>query len=208
MDGSQWQQSTTERPNGEFCQTCAASPGDQGLFRGPTGPAWHCKGCHAVTSAVLPFDPKVPPEGRDECYAAIETLTVFVPIMATIDRELIYKIVRPYFNAGWSVRDIVYAMDYTPDGQTYVGQGAAWVRGEGRDRTLYRLQRRLWAWRWADRADGDDIMDGAYTSMTTAMRIRREEIEQHSAIRAVDWANQADKHEWRPTAARERRLGV
>lgn len=188
MTDLSWESLPTEPPSSTPCSKCQASPREQHVFRGPTGPAWRCKRCHALTVMALPFDPRVPPDGRQQSFEALETLAIFAPVMYPIDRELIYDIVRPYFVAGWTVHDIVHAMDNMPDGQPYTAQGFAWIRGEVRDRTLARLQRRLRAWRWADRDKGEDIMAGPHSSMVRTMAQRRAEQNARASVRAADWA--------------------
>src|SRR5215212_8427275 len=104
---------TTEyRPSAYPCPTCGAPPEKQTLARVPTGHAWRCGYCNNETSASLPFDPKAQPDGKEQIYLAIETLAVYVPILQAVDRDLIYRVVRPYFAAGWCVRDVIYALNY------------------------------------------------------------------------------------------------
>lgn len=161
---------TPGRPRTGACHVCWSPPEHQVAVQTPTGWAWRCTRCNATATTDLPFDPRVPPEGREEAYAAIEAICLLAPIFGSIDRDLIYRIVRPYFNVGWTVRDVVYAINYLPDGQTHPGDGKAWVRGEPRDTTLARLLRRLRTWRWKDiDDDGSDIMKGPDTATVNAM---------------------------------------
>lgn len=178
---------THYRPSAYPCGSCGASPEEQDLVRGPTGYVWRCSRCNTQTSEVLPFDPKRAPHGRSDIMLAIETLAVYVPILQPIDDELVYRIVRPYFEAGWCVRDVIYAINYLPNGDTHPGQGASWVRGEHWDRTLWRLQHRLRSWRFADKENGQDIMHGPYTAILTAMRQAADSQRQRAVTRANEW---------------------
>lgn len=192
------------RPSTTACSTCGADARQQTLMRGPTGYVWRCLRCNNQTSDSLPFDPRAVPEGKDQMLSAIETLAVYVPILGPIDKELVYETVRPYFKAGWCVRDILHAINYLPTGETHMGQGAAWVRGEDQDRTLRRLQRRLRMWRFSDRFDGEDIMRGPYSATQSAMRQAAEAQHAQAAARAAEWHERAEAAEQaRESGARE-----
>ncbi len=143
---------------------------------------------------VLPWEPNVAPEGRREGHLAIDTMAIYAPIFAPIDREAIYLVVRPYFAAGWCVRDILHAIDYRPDGTGHRDTGIAWVRGEPHDQTRARLMFRLRMWRWgeADTSDGKDIMTGPYTAMTAAMKARGEALKAEQAARRAVWDREAE----------------
>lgn len=187
MSDAVWDRSPSYRQSSVSCPKCGAPPEAQVSFRGPTGNAWRCERCHSQTSVDLPFDPRVAPEGREEAYLAIQTLCVFAPIFSSVDTDLIYEIVRPYFVSGWCVRDVIHAINYLPDGETHPGQGAAWVRGEDRDRTLSRLRTRLRKWRWTDRDEGSDVMHGPYTAMVSAMQRNADMQVSRAGAREAEW---------------------
>ncbi|GIJ13137.1 hypothetical protein [Micromonospora andamanensis] len=180
------------RPSAFPCKTCEAPADKQDLVRAPTGYVWRCRRCNSQSSELLPFDPRLAPSGKTEILLAIETLSVYVPILQKIDPDLIYRIVRPYFDAGWCVRDVLYAINYLPNGDTHPGQGAAWVRGEHRDRTLWRMQQRLRTWRFSDKEDGQDIMYGPYTATSSAMEQVAESQKRRATMRTVEWHEQAE----------------
>ncbi|GAB7043607.1 MULTISPECIES: hypothetical protein [Catenuloplanes] len=184
-------ESTEFRPSSFPCQQCQASPDDQQLVRAPTGWVWRCRRCHAETGRTLPFDPRLAPDGRETAWAAIDTLKIFVPIIAPIENELIYEIVRPYFMAGWCVRDLLHAVNYLPDGTTHPGQGVAWVRGEDRDRTLWRLRQRLRRWRFSDREEGEDVMNGPYSTTARAMAELGAGQRARAVARNLEWQERA-----------------
>ncbi|MDP9797482.1 hypothetical protein J2S43_005994 [Catenuloplanes nepalensis] len=184
-------ESTEFRPSSFPCQQCQASPDDQQLVRAPTGWVWRCRRCHSETGRTLPFDPRVAPDGRETAWAAIDTLKIFVPIIAPIENDLIYEIVRPYFVAGWCVRDLLHAVNYLPDGTTHPGQGVAWVRGEDRDRTLWRLRQRLRRWRFSDREEGEDVMNGPYSTTARAMADLGAGQRARAVARDLEWQQRA-----------------
>jgi hypothetical protein len=175
------------RPSSSPCTTCGAPPAEQVPFRGPTGEAWRCRRCLQETATSLPFPPHIPPSGKPEIDQAVAALAMLVPVLRPIDDDLVYRVVRPYFDAGWCVRDVVYAINYLPDGQTHPGQGAAWVRSEHPERTLWRMQQRLRKWRFADREDGTDIMRGPYTATSLGMRRAADAQQEKAAARHVEW---------------------
>ncbi|WP_157241088.1 hypothetical protein [Catenuloplanes japonicus] len=205
---------TEFRPSSFPCQQCEASPDDQQLVRAPTGWVWRCRRCHGETSRSLPFDPRTAPDGREQAWAAIDTLAVYVPIIAPIDHELIYEILRPYFLAGWCVRDVIYALNYLPDGVTHPGQGTAWVRGEDPDRTLWRIRQRLRRWRFSEREEGEDVMRGPYSATARAMADLGAGQRERAAARDLEWrernavARSADHSGAREVARRHAKIAA
>jgi hypothetical protein len=192
FDGYEWASTTTSRPAAGPCEKCNHRSDRQVLIRGPRGMEWRCARCHHRTAVALPFDPRKAPEGREEGNLAIDTLAIYAPIFAPLDRGILYSILRAYFTSGWCVRDVLYAMDHRPSGDSHYESGIAWSRGEPGDKTLARLRDRLWTWRWRDEGspDRDDIMQGHYTAMRTAMETRRAELLTRQRDRIAEWQQQ------------------
>lgn len=114
-----------------------------------------------------------PPAGRAQALAAIATLTASVPALRRVDQARLYEILRPYWAAGWCVRDVLAALDAPPAGEPYTGHGVAWTSTDEPDRMLRRVQDRLRAWWLGDGAnDRASIMVGAYTATARAMADR------------------------------------
>lgn len=195
-DINDWGNFSRQRTGTEQCRTLNCGGTREASFAGPAGTeVWHCERCHAANGTNLPFNPKQAPEGRSEGYLALKTLAIFAPIFTPVDMEALYRIVRPYFAAGWCVRDVLHAMDYSPDGTTHWGRGPAWISGEPPDTTLARLLTRLRTWRWreADHVDGVDIMPGPYTAMVKAMAANAEVQRHRRAMNEIEYHRRDDR---------------
>ena len=193
MSTNAWQRSTSLRPPDVPCPHCGeesrppvlASGGGHWNDRG----VWRCAGC-AKPLAVLSFKPTQVPDGREQIEAAVRLIGVRVPALTRCDQGSVYEILRPYFVAGWCVRDVIRALDYLPDGQPHPGQGVAWSIRESPDKTMWAMLQRLRAWRWRDRPDRENIMRGWWTEMSNAMTVAKEEQDHRAAVREEDWAQQ------------------
>ncbi|MEH1015345.1 hypothetical protein V6U90_19790 [Micromonospora sp. CPCC 206060] len=150
---------------------------------------WRCASC-ARPLAELPFSPTQVPDGRGEIEAAVGLIGVRVPALARCNPDNVYEILRPYFEAGWCVRDVLRALDHLPDNQPHPGQGVAWSVRESPDKIMWTLRQRLRAWRWRDRPDEENIMRGWWTEMSAAMRVAKEEQDHRAAVRDEDWSRQ------------------
>lgn len=187
-----WASTTTRQPDPGPCEKCHGPGREQVVIHGPQGLEWRCRRCFNRTRVDLPFSPTAAPEGRQEGHLAADTLAIYVPIFAPINRESIYLILRAYFTADWCVRDVLHAMDYLPSGGNHFDRGKAWVRGEPVDTTLARLRDRLHQWRWGAEGnpDRDEIMAGPYTAMVAAMQTRADGLKQRQAARETEWHQQ------------------
>ena len=190
MSIESWENATSLRPPSDPCEHCGEATRKPVLARAGGGwddrGVWRCSACGRPL-ARLAFGPTDIPDGRAEIQAAIDLIGVRVPVLARCDPAVVYEILRPYFKAGWCVRDVLRALDYQPDGQTQPGQGVAWSMRESEDRTLWRVRQRLRAWRWRDRPDEENIMGGWWTEMSKAMRVSAEEQRHRAAIRDDQW---------------------
>ncbi|KXK59799.1 hypothetical protein AWW66_22245 [Micromonospora rosaria] len=140
--------------------------------------------------ASLSFGPTDVPDGRAQIEAAVRLIGVRVPALARCNLGNVYEALRPYFLAGWCVRDVLRALDYLPDGRPHPGQGVSWSVRDSPDKTLWALRQRLRMWRWRDRPDQENIMSGWWTEMSKAMAVAKEEQDHRAAIRDEDWARQ------------------
>lgn len=151
--------------------------------------AWCCTRCHAYTRLRLPFSPIDPPVGRAQIEAALRTLAIYVPLFMSVDQKRLYRVTGRFFAAGWSVKDILHAIDYRPDGNSH--ETAAIGTRQPGDILLARVSTRLREWVWRDRfedEEGGDIMPGPYTTMRAMMRERSEEQQIRAFSRAIEWA--------------------
>lgn len=193
MSSESWDHSTSLRPPSYPCPHCGEA--ERRPVLGSAGGAWNDRGVWRCAScsrplAGLSFRPTQVPDGRTEIEAAVRLIGVRVPALARCNPDTVYEILRPYFNAGWCVRDVLRALDYLPDNQPHPGQGVAWSVRDSPDKILWTLRQRLRAWRWRDRPDEENIMRGWWTEMSTAMQVAQEEQEHRAAIREHEWAHQ------------------
>ncbi|MFG3710865.1 hypothetical protein [Micromonospora sp. NPDC047730] len=179
-------------PPPAYCELCKM--GTQKVVTStPHGWAWQCRRCMTICDEHRwEFDPTVAPDGRAESMLAIKTLQQLVIGLrqgqeGPIDPEDLYEVVRPYFAAGWCVRDVHYALSHLPDGEEHEDSG--WNSRLPRKYALYRVRRRLRAWRWSDREDSDEdhVLEGGWTSMRKAMERAAREQAAHRAEIENDW---------------------
>lgn len=150
---------------------------------------WFCIRCRTKSGVIFPFSPIEVPDGRAQIHAALKTLAIYAPVVMNVDQKRLYAVTRRYFAAGWSVKDLLRAIDYRPDDSPHE-TAAISIRDPG-DTVLGRLQTRLREWVWRDRFEDDeggDIMPGPYTTMRNAMRVRAEEQNIRAFSRAIEWS--------------------
>lgn len=153
---------------------------------------WLCERCHTYTGIKLPFSPIESPDGREQIAAALKTMAIYAPILLRVDQDHLYAVTRRFFNAGWSVKDLLHAIDFRPDQSSH--ETAALNVRDRTEIVLGRIQTRLREWVWRDRYEddkGSDIMPGPYTSMRQAMGLRHEEQKVRAFSREIEWAEQA-----------------
>jgi hypothetical protein len=153
---------------------------------------WYCDRCHTYTPLNLPFSPLEAPDGREQILAALKTMAIYLPIFMSVDQRRLYGITWRFFKAGWSVKDILYAIDYKPDDTPHETPA---INPREPETILRRMQTRLRQWVWRDRyedEEGGDIMPGPHTSMRTAMRARAEEQQVRALARDIEWAQQRE----------------
>lgn len=73
-----------------------------------------------------------PPTKRDRLRAA-EALRWWSPILRRMSARMLRHLLRPWWDAGWSPRDVLYALDHRPDGTPWrnaagIRTPAAWIR--------------------------------------------------------------------------------
>jgi hypothetical protein len=162
----------------------------------PRGIVWQCRRCLSpVDAQSFEFDPQRAPQGREEGTAAIRVLQQMVVGLrhsqdGPVDPDDLYELCRPYFSAGWCVRDILYALNQQPNGTTHPDNG--WSDRLPRKQLLYRVQRRLREWRWVDRDQDDDIMAGGWSEMRRTMTVVAQRQAAHAQARAEEWNNRRD----------------
>lgn len=191
-----WENTTLIRPLDEPCPQCGGSSAYH--FLTTDRRRWLCGRCHQVVNmADPPFDDRQCPVGRVEGFEAIETIKLMVPVFLKIPTEGLYKELGPYFRAGWCARDVVYAINYLPDGSTQWGYGTSWTAAETRAQLLYRIRLRLLKWRWSGEDDLEhkpgDIMDPPYTMMVALRRLQQQELADRAAIRTSKWYQQLEE---------------
>jgi hypothetical protein len=99
---------------------------------GPDGPS--ATRNPAPTSTTRPsWSLSAAPSTRAEQLAAAEALRYDAVTLRPMSARLIRHVLRPWFVAGWSPRDVLHALDHTPDGQPWRYAGmpratAAWAR--------------------------------------------------------------------------------
>lgn len=175
------------------CLVCHAYTPRQ-VVSTPRGRIWQCKRC--LTSAEdqsYEFDPRRVPSGREQGTAAARVLQLLVIGLRNaqegpLDPEDLYEVIRPYFDAGWCIRDVMYALNQLPHGAPHPDAG--WNDRLPRKQLLYRVRRRLREWRWAEREDGDDIMPGGWSEMRRAMGVAARRQEKHAQARDTIWHEQ------------------
>ncbi|MEU4778296.1 hypothetical protein ABZ793_28870 [Micromonospora sp. NPDC047465] len=175
------------------CLVCHAYTPRQAVTT-PQGRVWQCKRC--LTSAEdesYEFDPRRVPSGREQGTAAARVLQLLVIGLRNaqegpLDPNDLYEVLRPYFDAGWCVRDVRHALNQLPNGAPHPDTG--WNDRLPRKQLLYRVRRRLREWRWAEREDGDDIMPGGWTEMRKAMGAVARRQEEHAQARDAIWHEQ------------------
>ena len=140
-------------------------------------------------SAASQFPANQAPDGRSEALAALDTLCRTVPALARCNRAKLYEVCRPFFAAGWCVRDIQGAMDASPDGTAYFGGEVFWTSTDEPDRMLHRMASRLRAWRLTDAEQ--EIMVGPYTAQARAMMARAEDQRFRASIRQIEYDERA-----------------
>ncbi len=181
------------------CLICEAYTPRQAVST-PHGRVWQCKRC--LTSAedeMYEFDPRKVPSGREQGTAAVRVLQLLVIGLRStqdgpLDPDDLYEVVRPYFEAGWAVRDVIHGLNQMPNGGTHPDTG--WNDRLPRKQLLYRVRRRLREWRWTEREDGDDIMPGGWSEMRNAMNAVARRQREHAQARDSIW------HEQQATARR------
>ncbi|MFD6564592.1 hypothetical protein [Micromonospora profundi] len=160
----------------------------------PQGRVWQCKRCLTrAEDEIYEFSPRRVPSGRQQGTAAVRVLQVLVIGLrhsqdGPLDPDDLYEVVRPYFDAGWCVRDLMHALNQLPNGTPHPDAG--WNDRLPRKQLLYRVRRRLREWRWAERNDHDAIMPGGWSEMRKAMDVAYRRQEEHAQARDVLWHEQ------------------
>ncbi|MFG3558657.1 hypothetical protein ACGGAQ_30220 [Micromonospora sp. NPDC047557] len=161
-------------PPPAHCETCEQGTQKQ-VVTTPYGWAWQCKRCLAVSDENrYEFDPTASPDGRTQGLKAVRTLQQLIIGLRNsqegpLDPDDLYEVIGPYFRAGWCIRDVHHGLNYLPNGALHPDSG--WNDKLPRKQLLYRVKRRLQQWRWAERNEDDDIMDGGWTAMRNAMGV-------------------------------------
>lgn len=83
--------------------------------------------------ADRPWPMTRPTATRQDRLAAAKRLQAEAPMLRRITPQLLRHVLRPQLTAGWTVTDILHALDHTPDGEQHWHTGdvrhvAAWVR--------------------------------------------------------------------------------
>ncbi len=175
------------------CLTCQTYTPRQAVVT-PRGAVWQCKRCLTpAEEESYEFSPRRVPSGREEGVAAARVLQLLVVGLrhsqdGPLDPADLYEVLRPYFNAGWCVRDVIHGLNQTPAGTVHPDSG--WRDRLPRKQLLYRVRRRLWEWRWADRDEDDDVMAGGWSEMRHAMRYAAQRQEEHGQARDAIWHEQ------------------
>ncbi|MGC4808939.1 hypothetical protein ACLQ29_00205 [Micromonospora sp. DT228] len=175
------------------CLVCHAYTPRQAVTT-PQGRVWQCKRC--LTNAEdesYEFDPRRVPSGREQGNAAVRVLQLLVIGLRNgqdgpLDADDLYEVLRPYFDAGWCVRDVRHALNQLPNGAPHPDTG--WNDRLPRKQLLYRVRRRLREWRWAEGEDADAIMPGGWSEMRKAMGVAARRQEEHSRARDAIWHEQ------------------
>lgn len=172
------------------CLTCRTYTPRQAV-QTPQGKVWQCKRCltHAEDE-TYEFSPRHPPSGREQGTAAVRVLQLLVIGLRNsqdgpVDPNDLYEVIRPYFDAGWCVRDVIHALNQQPSGEAHPDTG--WTDRLPRKQLLYRVRRRLREWRWADRDEADDIMPGGWSDMRRAMHAAARRQQEHAQARDAMW---------------------
>jgi len=168
---------------------------------------WCCVRCHTYTPLILPFSPLEAPEGREQIEAALKTMAIYLPVLMLVDQKRLYGLTWRFFKAGWSVKDILYALDNTPNDTPHETPA---INPREPETILRRMQPRLRQWVWRDRyeeEEGGDIMPGPHTSMRKAMQVRAEEQQVRALSRDIEWVQQREmaqeaRHKGAPMFAR------
>jgi hypothetical protein len=100
-----------------------------------------------------------PTATRQDRLAAAKRLQAEAPMLARVTPQLLRHVLRPQLTAGWTVTDILHALDHTPDGERHWHTGdvrhvAAWIR--------HRLKA------WADRPAPRPVAARQSTALTAA----------------------------------------
>ncbi len=191
----EWARYSREAPEDWYCDICqAVTP--QTLTEAPQGAALRCARCNTSTVPLWLFDPRAAPDGKEESMLAVQVLQQHVIALRRVNQTEIYEAVRPYFNSGWCVRDILWAMERQADGEDY-NEMEAWHPREPPQKLIWRLRKRLLAWRYADHEDG--ILAGGWAEMRQAMaaaateqKLRQLDRDDEFALRRRNAANHGE----------------
>lgn len=131
----------------------------------------------------MPFwDGQRVPAGRVEMLAAAAEMGRRSFVLRRASRRAVRSAARDFWAAGWSVADVLHALEHRPDGSRWAHSGADRVR------SIHGWMRhRLRAWRGAD---GSPL-----ASRTARAEARRQ------AVQAAQAASQRERHEARQRAA-------
>jgi hypothetical protein len=108
-----------------------------------------CRRCHPLGRPPMQWPMRDVPEGLAEQLLACEWLCYISPLLRAVGVENLRELLRRWFAAGWTPRDVVYGLDNLPTGGPHPGQSP-----EGRIKqplAVSFVKRRLGAW-----LDGDD----------------------------------------------------
>lgn len=78
-----------------------------------------------------PWPGSVTPSSQDNRLAAAGELQNRLPVLRQISTKHVRAICRPFFLAGWTVRDLIEAIDHRPDGSRWPHSGATGVGNVG-----------------------------------------------------------------------------
>ncbi len=106
-----------------------------------------CRACHPLGRPPEQWPMFDIPTGRTEQLLACDWLRHISPMMFKIRTEELRELFRPWFDAGWTPRDIVYALDHQPTGEAQFGDNPS---GKVTAKLVINfMKRRLRAW-WPD----------------------------------------------------------
>ncbi len=103
-----------------------------------------CRRCHPLGRPPMQWPMHDVPDGLAEQLLACEWLCYISPMMRVVGVENLRELLRPWFDAVWTPRDIVYALDNLPTGGSQFGDNP-----EGKLKpslVVNFIKRRLGAW--------------------------------------------------------------
>lgn len=170
-----------------WCGHCASATDRHHYAHDEDGRAYRsrCRTCHPLGRKPDQWPVNDVPDGFTETFLATDWLTYISPTLRRIGVDRLRVLLRKWYEAGYTPRDIVYALDHDPMGGRYDEETP--LPSASPRIVEYWLRRRLATW-----LDADDtpylpirLQQAAYRDQLIAQqRIRRAEFDQRAATAA------------------------